>query len=348
MPLQFGWWDHFEQRAEMPLWRQYDERIGLIRQAEAYGFYGYHVAEHHFTPLDMAPSPMVFLAAVARQTSSIRLGTMVLCLPLYHPTRLIQEFCMLDNLCHGRFMPGVGRGVRDVEHEWFGGSIGDTRAKYAEVLAILRQGLSQGRITFNGRYFHYDAVPTHFSMYQNRYPRFWYAGNLQHAAEGGMNAFGRAGPGEIAQYWQIWRDGRARNDPLYDGTEPLVGSIRHLVVADTDREAVSLARRAFRAYADHFHATALRLDGGLPQFGGLPRPFGANFDELLEAGVVMAGSVAKVRDGLLTYLARVGPGHTYLAAAFQWGDMTTEEAERSLNLFAREVKPAVGGETASS
>jgi hypothetical protein len=25
--LQFGWWDHFEQRSDMPLWQQYDERI---------------------------------------------------------------------------------------------------------------------------------------------------------------------------------------------------------------------------------------------------------------------------------------------------------------------------------
>ena len=55
MTLQFGWWDHFEQRADIPLWQQYDERIGLIRRAEEHGFYGYHIAEHHFTTLDMAP-----------------------------------------------------------------------------------------------------------------------------------------------------------------------------------------------------------------------------------------------------------------------------------------------------
>ena len=141
MTLQFGWWDHFEQRADMPLWQQYDERIELIRHAEEHGFYGYHIAEHHFTTLDMAPSPIVFLAAVARRTSKIRLGTMVLCLPLYHPTRLIQEICMIDQLSHGRFMPGVGRGMRDVEHELFGGESRPMREPYDEVLAVLHQGL---------------------------------------------------------------------------------------------------------------------------------------------------------------------------------------------------------------
>jgi len=130
MTLRFGWWDHFEQRADTPLAQQYDERIELIRHAEALGFYGYHIAEHHFTTLDMAPSPIVFLAAVARRTTTIRLGTMVLCLPLYHPTRLIQEICMIDQLSHGRFMPGVGRGVRDVEHEWFGSDVDRSRDAY--------------------------------------------------------------------------------------------------------------------------------------------------------------------------------------------------------------------------
>src|SRR5271154_5737818 len=155
MTLQFGWWDHFEQRSDIPLSQQYDERITLIQRAEEHGFYGYHIAEHHFTTLDMAPSPIVFLGAVARCTSRIRLGTMVLCLPLYHPTRLIQEFCMIDQLSHGRFMPGVGRGVRDVEHEWFGSNTRTTRDVYDEVLSVVQQALSTGRITHQGQRFNY-------------------------------------------------------------------------------------------------------------------------------------------------------------------------------------------------
>ena len=39
----------------------------------------------------------------------------------------------------------------------------------------------------------------------------------------------------------------------------MVGSTRHIVLADTDAEASSLARRAFRAYAEHFHATEVRI-----------------------------------------------------------------------------------------
>ena len=340
MALQFGWWDHFEQRSDIPLVRQYDERIELIQHAEKLGFYGYHIAEHHFTTLDMAPSPIVFLAAVARLTSKIRLGTMVLCLPLYHPTRLVQEICMIDQLSHGRFMPGVGRGIRDPEHELFGNELATTRGVYEEVLAILQQALSTGRITHHGEHYRYDDVPVHFDTVQKPPPRFWYAGNLPRAAEQGMNGLGRATREMVEQYWQIWEAGRARQDPRFLGDDPLVGSTRHMVIADTDAEAVSLARRAFVAYADHFHCTDPRL-GPHANPAALPMPGGTNFDTMREAGQVMAGSVATVRDALQRYLAAVGPKHNYLCGAFQWGDLTTEEARHSLDLFAAEVKPAL-------
>jgi alkanesulfonate monooxygenase SsuD/methylene tetrahydromethanopterin reductase-like flavin-dependent oxidoreductase (luciferase family) len=290
----------------------------------------------------------VFLAAVARRTSKIRLGTMVLCLPLYHPTRLIQEMCMIDQLSHGRFMPGVGRGVRDVEHEWFGSDVRQTRDAYAEVLAVLLQGLRTGRITHHGKRFQYNDVPIHFEMVQKPYPRFWYAGMLQRAAEQGMNGLGRATREMVEQYWQIWEAGRARQDPRFLGEDPLVGSTRHIVVADTDAEALSLARRAFRAYAEHFHATGLSIEGNLPSFAALPMEGGVNVEEMMAAGHVLAGSAATVRDKLRRFVDAVGPGHNYLVGAFQWGDLTTDEARRSLDLFATEVMPALSRRESTS
>ena len=56
------------------------------------------VAEHHGTPLGMAPSPSLLLASAAQRTRRIRLGPLVYVLPLYNPMRLAQEVCMLDQL----------------------------------------------------------------------------------------------------------------------------------------------------------------------------------------------------------------------------------------------------------
>jgi alkanesulfonate monooxygenase SsuD/methylene tetrahydromethanopterin reductase-like flavin-dependent oxidoreductase (luciferase family) len=86
--VRFGVWDHFERRAGIPLDQQFQQKIKLLQEAEELGFVGYHIAEHHLTPLDMAPSPNVFLAALAQATTRLRIGTMVYILPLYHPVRL--------------------------------------------------------------------------------------------------------------------------------------------------------------------------------------------------------------------------------------------------------------------
>ena len=113
MGVQFGIFDHLDQRPEAP-GKTFSDRIEFIKAAEAAEFRTYHLAEHHCTPLGMAPSPGIFLAAVARETSKIRLGPLVYLLPLYNPLRLIEEICMLDHLSNGRFEVGVGRGISPI------------------------------------------------------------------------------------------------------------------------------------------------------------------------------------------------------------------------------------------
>ena len=117
--MKFGIFDHLDIRNE-PLSKTYDERLKLLRLADEAGFHAYHVAEHHGTPLGAAPSPSVYLAAAARETKRIRLGPLVYLLPLYHPLRLIEEICILDNLSDGRFELGVGRGISPIEIGFFG------------------------------------------------------------------------------------------------------------------------------------------------------------------------------------------------------------------------------------
>ena len=94
----------------MPLHQQYEERLKLIEAYDRAGFHAYHLAEHHATPLGMAPSPSVFLAAVAQSTKRLRFGPLVYTLSLYHPLRLVEEICMLDQMSGGRLELGIGTG----------------------------------------------------------------------------------------------------------------------------------------------------------------------------------------------------------------------------------------------
>src|SRR5215472_14192467 len=95
--LKFGVFDHLD-RGHRSIAQLYEERLQIIEHLERAGFHAYHLAEHHSTPLGMAPSPNLFLTAVAQRTRRLRFGPLVYPLVLYHPLRLIEEICMLDHL----------------------------------------------------------------------------------------------------------------------------------------------------------------------------------------------------------------------------------------------------------
>src|SRR6201987_3892536 len=117
--MEFGVFDHLD-RYDVPLHEYYEARLALIELYDAAGFYAYHLAEHHATPLGMAPSPSVFLAAVAQRTKRLRFGPLVYTLSLHHPLRIVEEICMLDQMSGGRLEVGVGRGISPYEVAYYG------------------------------------------------------------------------------------------------------------------------------------------------------------------------------------------------------------------------------------
>ena len=100
--MRYGIFDHMDQGAR-PLSEQYESRLRLIEAYDRGGFHAYHLAEHHATPLGMAPSPAVFLAAVAQRTKRLRFGPLVYILTLQSPLRanvvtVVEKWETLDSL----------------------------------------------------------------------------------------------------------------------------------------------------------------------------------------------------------------------------------------------------------
>ena len=105
--MDLGIFDHLDRR-EVPLDEFYESRLRLLERYDAAGFYSYHLAEHHATPLGLAPAPGVFLAAATQRTRRIRLGPCVYCLPLYDPLRLMHLSGLPDDVRqHERGRGGV-------------------------------------------------------------------------------------------------------------------------------------------------------------------------------------------------------------------------------------------------
>ena len=73
--MKFGIFDHVERRTDVPLNQQFSDRLELVAQADRSGFYCYHVAEHHHSPLSMASSPALYLSAMSLMDESLAIST---------------------------------------------------------------------------------------------------------------------------------------------------------------------------------------------------------------------------------------------------------------------------------
>jgi alkanesulfonate monooxygenase SsuD/methylene tetrahydromethanopterin reductase-like flavin-dependent oxidoreductase (luciferase family) len=152
----------------------YEERLQPLESADRAGFFCYHLAEHHSTPLGMGPSLNVFLAALAMRTKQIHMGPLVYLLPLYHPVRLVEEICMLDNLSGGRLEIGVGRGVSPYELAHMNVNFLESRAIFEDSLKAIVKGLRERKIVHQGEYHRFTSTPIELAPKQHPNPPFWY------------------------------------------------------------------------------------------------------------------------------------------------------------------------------
>jgi len=334
--MKFGIFDHMD-RNTLLLGEQYEQRLKLIEAYERTGFDCYHIAEHHATPLGMAPSPSVFLAAIAQRTKRLKFGPLVYTLPMYHPLRAAEEICMLDHLSNGRMQVGVGRGISPHELEHYGIAPTEAQARYLEAFAIVMQALTAGSVTFEGKFYTFRNVPIELSPLQHPHPPLWYGiANVeavpwvaQNAVNVVCNVPAPRAKAIVERYRAEWQ--AAGHDVA---ALPLVGMNRHVVVATTTEEAAQIARRAYRVWHTSFFKLWER-HGTRPTYALYP----ATFDELEAMGLGVAGSPEKVRDILAAQVAEAGTN--YLVSRLAFGDLSLTESMRSLELYAGTVMPAL-------
>ena len=339
MSIEFGIFDHLDVRAE-PLNKTYAERIRVAQAAEAAGFRGYHLAEHHCTPLGAAPSPGIFLAALAQATSTIRIGPLVYLVPLYIPLRLVEEICMLDNLSNGRLEVGLGRGVSPIEVGFFGVDPDDTVEMFMEGVDLVIKGLSCSRLTFKGKHYRYEDVPMALQPVQSPLP-LWSASmspeGQAEAARRGMHSIALGSTEVIRQASENYRSewDASKNDPLRPANghaQPFIGAWRMLYVNEDERKAEAVARRAYNDWFAKLHKLWVDNNVEAPHLGSLSRVETAE-----EIGMVVHGGADRVADALARQVEVTGVNYLALQPAF--GDIGHDEEMRSLERFATGVMP---------
>jgi alkanesulfonate monooxygenase SsuD/methylene tetrahydromethanopterin reductase-like flavin-dependent oxidoreductase (luciferase family) len=332
--MEFGIFDHLD-RSPASLADYYEERLAIVELFDRLGFHAYHLAEHHATPLGMAPSPSVFLAAVAQRTNRLRFGPMIYALPLYHPLRMIEEICMLDQMSGGRLDVGFGRGASPIELDLFGTNPADARDIYDEALAIVVRGLSERTVSFKGKHFSFDNVPMEIEPLQKPHPPLWYGvhanDSAARSAKQGLNVISL----DVVEATRGFSDSyrAARKEAGHPGSMPKFGLGRMLVVADTDAEAQRLAERAYPVWNASFNYL-FKLYNRMPQH---PRP--PQFSAIQNDGRGFCGSPKTVTEIIRKQMTDAGAD--YFVGQFAFGDLTLAETRHSIELFARDVMPAL-------
>lgn len=338
MPWDIGVFDHVDCSGA-PLQAFYEDRLAVIEAYDRIGVRGYHVAEHHFTPLGMAASPGIFLSSVAQRTKRLRFGPMVYCLPLYHPLRLAEEICMLDQLSGGRFELGVGRGISPLESRGFGEDpdYEASQQTFIESLEILRKALAGGSFSHEGERRRVDNVAMVLEAIQKPHPPMWMGvhsqQNVEFAAQQGINIISlHAAPSirdKFDHYKSVWRELHGPDAPVGK-----TGLGLFVVVGETDEAAQEIAARAYKVWHKNFHYL-YHLHGRSPVWGERPNQFQVVVNEL--RGI--AGSPETVRRFIDARMEEAGAD--YMVGQFVFGDMTREEALTSIDLFGREVMPSL-------
>lgn len=125
----------------------------IAEMTEPLGFDIIWSAEHHFDYYSILPDNLQALSYLAARTSRIQLGSGAVILPWNSPIRVAEKICMLDALCDGRFVFGIGRGLARREYEAFGIDMGEARGRFNEAAKMVLEALETGFIEGHGPFY---------------------------------------------------------------------------------------------------------------------------------------------------------------------------------------------------
>jgi len=215
----------------------------------------------------------------------------------------------------------------------------DAREIFEDAMAVLVKGLTNERLNHHGPHFRYDNVPMELRPLQQPHPGFWYGAlstdNAIYAARRGMNIVSIGGLDSVKRVTTAYREHHheSSGSPLNVNphlARPVTGAIRHIYIAETDREAEQVAREAYRVFYDN-------LQKLWRDYNTIAVAFPNEYDLFHRVGASFSGSVASVRDQVAKFCEE--SGCDYLVLAFAWGNLSAAQTRRSFDLFASKIMP---------
>jgi alkanesulfonate monooxygenase SsuD/methylene tetrahydromethanopterin reductase-like flavin-dependent oxidoreductase (luciferase family) len=319
----------------------YKDELDLIVDSEKLGYGHAWLTEHHFAADGYSPSLMTIAGAVAARTSTIRIGTFVVLLPLHDPITVAEDSATVDILSNGRFDLGVGQGYVPYEFDPRGIRHDQRARRMEEGLHILRGLLSGEKFSYQGKHNQLDGIQIIPPPVQKNFP-IWVGARadkaIDRAARLGFH-FASVGVGHHrAKYLAaLERHGR----------KPADFNIVQLVTcycADTHEKAWDDVADGFHHVLKYYHDWAVASGDITGDVEGQSVPTAAQFRREQKGEFfgepAFVGTPDEVRTGLQDYLARSPGSHLVLYMSMPGSDPT--KTRRSMELFARHVMPKLG------
>jgi len=340
----------------------YNDFMDELEFAAECGFDAVCVNEHHSNGYGLMPSPNLIASALARRTTDTALCVMGNSLALYNPpTRVAEEFAMIDCISGGRLIAGFPVGTPMDTCFAFGQNPSMLRERYYEAHdLVLRAWTETDTFAFNGRFNQQRYVNIWPRPVQKPHPPIWIPGGgsietwrwcaeMDHVYAY-LSYFGyQAGQATMDGFWaEMDRLGKDRN-PYRAGFLQFVG------VAESREEAY----RLYSEPAEYFYGRCLHVD---PRFANAPgytseatqragvvgqvaqvarmRRFDTlarEMDAIVEKGYVIIGSPEEVAAQLKEVAVNLNVGH--LMMLLQFGNMGKDLAQYNTRLFAEKVMP---------
>lgn len=330
----------------------YNRYLDELVLAEELGFDGVCVNEHHQCAYGLMPSPNLMASILARQTKRVKIAVVGNALPLYGtPTRVAEEFAMIDCISGGRLIAGlvVGGGP-----EYYSSSINPTHARsmYSEALdLILRCWTEEGPFEHYGKHWKLKYVNPWPQPIQKPHPPVWIPGagskeTIDFVAQRRYSYMGI--PYFHIDFFKRNFDSfrEACNKYGYEADPNQLGWLCPIYVAETDE-------KAWAEYEEHFWYFVHSLLGGLlifPPGYTSARSIAKIKDamkkflismktraDIEEGSYAIVGSPETVRDKLTEKMKWLGVGN--LLGLFQIGTLPQHLTEKSMTLFSESVLP---------
>ena len=320
----------------------YARGVEQAQAAEALGFRNVWLGEHHFSTYGYLARPAQLATYIAAKTTTLRVGTAVMVIPLHHPLIVAEEIATLDQLAGGRVDIGFGRGYQNYEFERFGLELDSARQRWDESLDIILNAFKGKAFSYSGKHYQVPDTTVFPQPLQTPHPPIWIVAQSPYALEAavrrGFNVltggFG-VSVDQLGAFGKMFDDVAAKVNPP---VKPRVGVQRAIYVAENDadaRDAVEHARwnmRVTLSLRNHYE----RVENG--KAVPIVAPTEPDLEDLIERYIIIGSPDTCIRQ-IKRLQSLMGISH--FNCSFWFGDMDQKRVLRSMERFSKEVMPAL-------